>query len=164
MSWAQSMPPLFRKSSARHSPGAGISIDDSHFPLLHVVMLEPTHEEWLWLLAGYDEILGRRQRFVQVVDAMRQTRAASATTRAAITDFLKQRLELMKQYNIGTSCAVSSGLIRGALNAVLWFVPPPVPWHTSASTVASLDWAVNKLDEEGAPVPQAVRHRQLELL
>ena len=147
------------------SPNGAISVDESQFPLVEVIARDGHKDaDWSWLLQRYDRLFAQQLRYAHLVDARSMTKPMDPTARKIITDWMASNINNTARWNVGTSVVMSSGLIRGALTALTWFVHQPVPMHYPASYEESLDWCVARLDGEGLIVPQAIRRRQVMLM
>lgn len=147
------------------SPNGAITVDDSHFPLVEVVARDGHRDaDWAWLLQRYERLFAQRLRYAHLVDARFMTKPMEPTARKLITQWMAENIKNTALWNVGTSVVMSSGIIRGALTALTWFVHQPVPMQYPATYSEALDWCVARLDAEGIVVPQAIRKRQLMLL
>lgn len=110
-------------------------------------------------------VLGRRMRFVSLVDTTRMTSAPTARQRRALADWQIATQEVGNMYNLGIAMVVSSALIRGAMTALNWLFPPTVRTETFADWGAASHYlsdvlARNDLAVESLPSRRQVRpHR-----
>lgn len=71
-------------------------------------------------------LLERRRRFVQIIDASRAP-VISARQRKRFSDWIKESEAMSRRYCLGLATVVPNPIVRGALQAVLWLVTPPMP-------------------------------------
>ncbi len=107
---------------------ARIEHDMSHWPLLIVRFpTGPTTDADIErFIAEQREMLTRNERFVELADARRAT-VLPATQRKLLADWLKESQRESARLCVGLSTVVPSSVIRGAMQAVLWLVTPPMP-------------------------------------
>ena len=147
------------------SPGEAISIDDTLFPLVEVSFRDGHRDEdFSWLLRRFERLFAQQLRYALLIDATSLTQSMSPTSRKIVTDWQLANLSHTARWNVGTSVAITSGLIRGALTAMNWFVQQPVPMHYPPTVAAGVDWCVGRLESESVAVPRAVRTRQVSYL
>ena len=108
---------------------AGIELRTDYWPIVITVLPEDVVEADL--TAYFDrfmkEAIGRRQIFASVVDAMATKHAPSARVRQKVAEWEKEHFDIGTRYNAGIAIATSSMLIRGAMTAINWLVPPAGP-------------------------------------
>lgn len=123
---------------------AGIECDSSAFPFVHV-RFAPDNASDAEVRAFIDEqrrLLERKQRFAMLVDASRLT-SSSAAQRRMYADWMRESEAPSKLYCLGMAVVMSSPIIRGAMQAVLWLFSPPVPIEVFARS----DEARARIDE-----------------
>lgn len=147
------------------SPSQAITIDDSLFPLVEVSVRDGHRDQdFQWLLRRFERLFAQQLRYALIIDAVSLTQSLSPTGRKLVTDWQLANLHNTARWNVGTSVVISSGLIRGALTAMNWFVHQPVPMHYPATVASAVDWCVERLASEGVAVPRSVRKRQVSYL
>jgi hypothetical protein len=147
------------------SPNKAITFDDTDFPLLEVSFGDGhADRDWEWMLHGYEERYAQRKRYALLVNAGSLSHTPSASARKLITDWQILHMENTARWCIGTSVYMSSGMIRGALTAMNWFVKQPGPMNYPASMAEGLDWCVERLDACSLLVPSTIRKRQVAML
>lgn len=131
----------------------------SLFPL--VIMTCPSRfeaAEVKSVLERYNrDVFESRRKFAVVIDTMNVSELPTALVRRTITDWMKTSEDLGARYMQGMALASSSAIVRGAMTAVNWVVPPRVPMVYEASLEAAVTWAIAKLDETGVGSTPAMR-------
>lgn len=144
------------KTAPRDAPKlSSIRIDETRLPLVLVTFSGVvTDEEFTAYLEEQTRIVCRREKRVVVIDAMRagETRP---TQRKQQADWQRQHREALALYSLGTSFAIDSAVIRGALTAILWVQPLPHPHFVATSLADAERWAVAQLLAAGLPAPVA---------
>lgn len=138
------------------SPLPSIRIDESRRPLIIVTFTGvSTDEEFTAYLENQTRLLRRREKNVIVIDAMRAG-AMQPTQRKRQAEWQRQHEEALAAYCLGTSFAIGSAIVRGALTAILWVQPLPHPHFVAASLADAERWAVAQLLAAGLRAPVAV--------
>lgn len=147
------------------SPSQAITIDDTHFPLVEVSIRDGHRDQdFAWLMRRFERLFAQQLRYSLLIDASTLTQSLSPTGRKIVTDWQLANLHGTARWNVGTSVVISSGLVRGALTAMNWFVQQPVPMHYPATISAAVDWCVERLEAESIAIPKSVRKRQVSYL
>lgn len=109
----------------------GIHLDTGKFPFVFIRFAPENamDDEVRWLIGEQRKMFERRQRFVMLVDASRPT-ASSPVQRRMYTNWMKESEPLSERYCAGMAIVIANPVMRGALQAVLWFFTPPVPVAT----------------------------------
>jgi hypothetical protein len=122
-----------------------ITLDRSQFPLVIVRFRgEMVGNEFENYLTQLDEVYARRERFALVLDAIGGP-APSAKQRKLQADWMRERSDLIREYNAGTAFVLDSMLLRGSLTAILWLQPLPCPHFVCASQSEAVTWALSRL-------------------
>jgi hypothetical protein len=147
------------------SPSQAMTLDDTRFPLVEVVVRDGHRDaDWRWLLGRFDRLFAQKLRYVLLVDARTMEKPMQPLARAEITEWMKQNHTNTELWSCGASVVMASGLIRGALTALTWFAPQKVPMNYPATYSEALDWCVTRLEESSLPVPMSIRKQQVSLL
>lgn len=131
----------------------------AHFPLVIVTCparFEATNVKTV-LDAYSNEVFEGRRKFVLVVDALGIKELPSALVRRAITDWMQRVESIGQRYTLGMAMATPSAIVRGAMTAVNWVVPPKIPMSYEPTMAAAVDWAIARLESANEHVPAAVR-------
>jgi hypothetical protein len=140
----RSSPPLSRED-------AGLIFDESAWPLVYVrYPSNGLNDEGLEvLIERVMSYLRRRDKFACLIDCRGMTMAHTANQRRRITEWLAEpELQRLSPHAIAMAVLFRSALIRGALTAVNWIKPPPVPVKAFGSVAESAPWLRQRLTEE----------------
>jgi hypothetical protein len=134
------------------------------FPL--VVMTCPAHFEpsdVSDVLEAYAaDVIAARRTFTLVVDATPISELPTALVRRTITDWMKRMESVASPLMLGIALVTSSAIIRGAMTAVNWVVPPRVPMAYEPTLDAGIAWAITRLESRGLVTePMREYHRSL---
>jgi hypothetical protein len=144
------------------SASQAISIDDGLFPLVEVSIRDGHRDQdFSWLMRRFERLFAQQLRYALLIDASTLSQSLSPTGRRIVTDWQRANLHQTARWNVGTSVVISSGLIRGALTAMNWFVQQPVPMNYPSSVAEAIDWCVERLETESIAIPKLVRKRQV---
>src|SRR5262245_18822634 len=103
--------------------GNAISIDEDRWPLVVIRFLgSASDEEFDAYLEAQTRIAERREKNAVVVDAM-EAGHTSALQRKKVVAWMARNADFTRVYTLGTSFAIRSPLVRGALTAILWMEP-----------------------------------------
>lgn len=147
------------------SPTGAIKFDRTCFPLVEV-RFQDGHEDrdWAWMLEQFEALFRGKQRYALLLDSSPLTHTPSALARKQIIAWQKAHTESTARWCVGASVVIASGLIRGALTAMNWFAPQPVPMSYPPTLRAGCDWCVAHLEQSEIAVPFRLRQRQVALL
>jgi len=81
----------------------------------------------------------------------------SAKIRRRQADWLREHENRLKFLTIATVFVIPSGFVRGVLTAILWLQPLPMPHHVCSTLAEALEWAEQRLREEGLAAPPHAR-------
>jgi hypothetical protein len=130
--------------------------DVSRWPLVVVRVDDgPTTKEHVAaFVASQRAMLARREPFVEIADAMNAS-VISAVERRLLADWLKESEPLAAPLCVGIGVLVSSPIVRGALNAVLWLKSPVYPMHVCSSDDDAVSFLRGAVRTDGR-IPHAV--------
>ena len=127
-------------------PGArefGLTFDETAWPLLYVRFpSRPLN----------DEGVERRIRFVSIVDSRGLTTAITAHQRKRLTEWFDVTGDLAQEHHFGIAVLINNAIIRGALKAVTWMKPIPVPVKPFSSIADSGPWIREIFSEQRIPI------------
>ena len=114
------------------SPGVhefGLIFDDNAWPLLYVRFpSKPLSDEGFeYFIERYTATVERRIPFATILDSRGLTTAITANQRKRLTEWFDVTGDLAGEHHFGIAVLISNALIRGALIAVTWVKPIPVP-------------------------------------
>lgn len=101
--------------------------------------------------AKMDELFAKKETFALVTDARLVTTLPNAGERKALGDWLNrpEQQEQLRRYSAGSSTILTSGLVRGALQAIYWLWTPPNPQHAAADLEGAVDFCFRSLEKRG---------------
>ncbi len=134
-----------------------ISNDTSRWPLV-VVRVDgapTTREHVMEFIASQRAMLERNEAFVEIADAM-DARVVSALERKLLADWLRESEVQAKSLCVAMGVLVSSPLVRGAMNAVLWLKSPDFPMHVCSADADVVAFLRDAVERDGR-IPHATR-------
>ncbi|HEU4404153.1 MAG TPA: STAS/SEC14 domain-containing protein [Polyangiaceae bacterium] len=121
-----------------------ITIDTSGWPLVRITFLgEASDEAFQRYLDEYAALI-KRGLYVTIYDA-RASRNTKAKNRRLQAEWLRKHDAIVRRNCLGVAFCVSSPLIRGAITAVFWLQPPPMPYFITESIAEAEAWAREKM-------------------
>lgn len=136
-----------------------VEIDDQRFPLV-LVRYTRSHSDASWqaYLETMSRFVSRGVPYVTLTDA-RAVPAPSARQRRMASDVIAREEARTKRFVVANAVVVDSALLRGALTAVHWVAPPPVPLDSFATPQLAYAWLMTmyaeRTGEELPPLPPA---------
>jgi len=129
---------------------ATLTVDTSRWPLVLLTFSgKPTDQQVADHLKEIEErVLGRRERFVQIVD-QRRGEPPDAVQRALIAEHQKEMEHVYRRCCLGEAYVVSPETQR-AMVAVFWMAKPLYPYTFLESLGEAIEWAQQKLKEAGS--------------
>lgn len=89
-------------------------------------------------------IRARRAPTVTIIDAS-QSVISSAGQRKLQAEWMRENQHLLAQFTVGIAFVIRSAIIRGAVQAVLWLQPLPMPHAVVTSLEQAEVWAEEML-------------------
>lgn len=137
-----------------------LRINDEHWPLSEVTFpREFDDAEFDRYLSYLTQNLTRTQlagtKNALLFDASAAP-AMSAQGRRRMAEWIEEHRDRTGQYCAGYAFVITSGFVRGLLNAILWLAPTPAPHTVVATREQGLVWLRNRLREEGVHLPTEV--------
>ena len=144
-------------SRSQTNPGAhefGLTFDETAWPLLYVrYPSKPLSDEGFeHFITRYTGFVERREHFATVFDSRGPATAITAAQRKRLTEWFEVTGPLANEFHFGIALLISSSLIRGALNAVTWLAPIPVPVKSFGSIADAAPWVHDIFAAQGLPV------------
>jgi hypothetical protein len=122
-----------------------ITLDRSQFPLVIVRFRgEFAENEFETYLEQLHEVYAQKKRFALILDSIGGA-APTAKQRKLQADWIRERADLIREYNVGTAFVLDSVLLRGSLTAILWLQPLPCPHLVCAEISEAISWATTRL-------------------
>ncbi|MBW1832765.1 MAG: hypothetical protein JRJ10_13900 [Deltaproteobacteria bacterium] len=143
------------------SPGVhqfGLIFDDNAWPLLYVRFpSKPLSDEgFIHFIERYTAMVERRVPFATILDSRGLTTAITANQRKQLTDWFDVMGNLASEYHFGIATLISNALIRGALKAVTWIKPVPVPIAAFGSIADAAPWLREIFAAQGIPLTPSI--------
>jgi hypothetical protein len=123
-------------------PQFGLIFDDTAWPLLYVRFpSKPLSDEGFeYFIERYTAVVERRIPFATILDSRGLTTAITAHQRKRLTEWFDVTGDLAGEHHFGIATLISNALIRGALKAVTWVKPIPVPIRPFGSIADAAPW------------------------
>ena len=120
----------------------GLIFDDNAWPLLYVRFpSKPLSDEGFeYFIDRYTATVERRIPFATILDSRGLTTAITANQRKRLTEWFDVTGDLAGEHHFGIAVLISNALIRGALMAVTWVKPIPVPLKPFGSIADASTW------------------------
>ena len=114
------------------------AVDATQFPKVRVRFVGVlTDDAFRAYLAEYGAILAKGERYGIVFDATQAGRP-TAVQRRMQSEWIQANDALLRKLCVGGAFAISSALVRGAMQAILWVSPLPFE-HVVVEKVADAD-------------------------
>jgi hypothetical protein len=150
------MPGPSRAPAAPTPPG--VTWNESAWPVVQITFTDATGDDhFMWVLAQFEALYARRDRYLFLIDARKATKIPSAHARHAIGKWQNDHLEDSKRWCAGGVILVSSAIVRGAVTAMNWVHQPPVKQHFPATRTEGVAWCIKTAEEAGLAVSAAAR-------
>jgi len=142
-------------------PGAhqfGLIFDEAAWPLLYVRFpSKPLSDDGFeYFIARYTGVVERRMRFATILDSRGLTTAITAHQRRRLTEWFDVTGDLAGEHHFGIAVLISNAIIRGALKAVTWVKPIPVPIEPFGSIADAAPWLRKIFAEEKLPITPSI--------
>jgi len=136
----------------------GLIFDDRAWPLLYVRFpSKPLGDDGFeYFIARYTAMVERRVPFATILDSRGPATAITAHQRRQLTQWFDVTGDLAGEYHFGIAVLVSNALIRGALKAVTWVKPIPVPIEPFGSIADAAPWLRKLFAEQQLPISPAI--------
>ena len=139
------------------SPGVhqfGLIFDEAAWPLLYVrYPSKPLSDEGFeYFIERYTAAVERRVPFVTILDSRGVTTAMTARQRKRLIEWFEVTGELASKVHFGIAVLIGSAVVRGALRAVTWIAPVPVPVQAFGSISDSEPWVREIFAEQRVPI------------
>ena len=120
----------------------GLTFDETAWPLLYVRFpSKPLSDEGFeYFIKRYTLFVERRAQFATILDSRGLSTAITAQQRRRLAEWFAVTGELASEVHFGIAVLISNSVIRGALMAVTWIAPIPVPVKPFGSVADSAPW------------------------
>lgn len=128
----------------------GLIFDEKAWPLAYVRFpSKPLSDEGFeYFIERYTAMVERRMRFATILDSRGLTTAITAHQRKRLTEWFEVTGELAGEHHFGIAVLINNSIIRGALKAVTWVKPIPVPIMPFSSIADAAPWLRNIFAEQ----------------
>ena len=136
----------------------GLIFDETAWPLLYVRFpSKPLSDEGFeFFIARYTEYVERRILFATILDSRGLSTAITAHQRRRLSEWFEVTGPLASEVHFGIAVLFTNPLIRGALKAVTWLAPIPVPIQPFASIADAAPWVRSQFEAYDVPVTPAI--------
>ncbi|MFA9411866.1 MAG: hypothetical protein ACERK0_11415 [Deltaproteobacteria bacterium] len=136
----------------------GLIFDDNAWPLLYVRFpSKPLSDEGFeYFIERYTATVERRIPFATILDSRGLTTAITANQRKRLTEWFDVTGDLAGEHHFGIAVLISNALIRGALMAVTWVKPIPVPIKPFGSIADASTWVREIFAEQRIPITPSI--------
>lgn len=115
---------------------------------------ELTDEEFEAYLAEYENYLERRERYAAILITEPHSPMTKPRHAKLQTEWIAAHEQEIRSFCVGLAFVLPSVVMRGALRAMLWMQPLPVPYRVFATVPEGFEWTQAILGEAGLEVPQ----------
>ena len=128
----------------------GLIFEETAWPLAYVRFpSKPLSDEGFeYFIERYTAMVERRMRFATILDSRGLTTAITAHQRKRLTEWFEVTGDLAGEHHFGIAVLINNALIRGALKAVTWVKPVPVPIMPFGSIADAAPWLREILGEQ----------------
>jgi hypothetical protein len=132
----------------------GLIFDEAAWPLLYVRFpSKPLSDEGFeYFIERYTGVVERRIPFATILDSRGLTTAITAHQRKRLTEWFDVTGDLAGEHHFGIAVLISNAIIRGALKAVTWVKPIPVPISPFGSIADAAPWVHQIFAEQNIPI------------
>lgn len=136
----------------------GLNFDDTAWPILYVRFPStPLDDEGVqYFIDRYSAIIELRIPFVAIIDSRGLSNAIGASERKKLTEWFDVSGPLAGEHHYGIAVLLNNPIVRGALKAVTWVKPVPVPIKPFASLADAAPWLREIMTERGIPITPAM--------
>ncbi|MGB8329074.1 MAG: hypothetical protein WCE62_03030 [Polyangiales bacterium] len=136
----------------------GLIFDDRAWPLLYVRFpSKPLSDDGFeYFIARYTAVVEQRVRFATILDSRGLTTAITAHQRKRLTEWFDVTGDLAGEHHFGIAVLINSAIIRGALKAVTWVKPIPVPIEAFGSIADAAHWLRKIFAEQRLPITPSI--------
>jgi hypothetical protein len=142
----------------------GIRTDASRWPLVIITFEQGfSNEDLERCFVDNARLFARGERFASVRDLRRVTQMPSPVQREMARKWQERVRDEFPRLCLGVAIVSDSAFIRHLITAVSWATTPPIPEEAVPTFSKGVDWAIQRLDEGGVPVPILLRRYAVEI-
>jgi hypothetical protein len=138
-------------------PSGHMELNESYFPVVTLDLVDDHDPDVEWLLAQYDRILAAGRPYTMLGNALKVTRPMDANNRRRVSDWMRANTPRLKQTCVGSAMVFQSALVRGAMTALQWVAPMPMPVTYPASMEVAASWCLKQLETARVPMNSSVQ-------
>jgi hypothetical protein len=120
----------------------GLIFDETAWPLLYVRFPSKPlgNDGFEHFIARYTDVVERRVPFATILDSRGLSTAITAQQRKRLTEWFEVTGPIAGEHHFGIAVLMGNAIIRGALKAVTWVAPIPVPVRAFGSVTDCAPW------------------------
>lgn len=123
-----------------------VRVDDWRLPLLRISYIgDYSDDELTAYLATLDRIIARPGRKVVLFDLLRAT-VSPANQRKRQAEWISAKEDVLRRDFAAGAIVLDNALLRGAVTAVFWICPLPLPTQIMSTNESALTWLRPYLD------------------
>lgn len=136
----------------------GLTFDENAWPLTYVRFpSKPLGDDGFeYFIERYTAIVERRVPFATILDSRGPTTAITAHQRRRLTEWFEVTGQLAGEHHFGIAVLINNALIRGALKAVTWVKPIPVPVKPFGSIADAAPWVREIFAAQRIPITPTI--------
>lgn len=136
----------------------GLTFDDAAWPLLYIRFPStPLSTEGVdYFIERYSAIIELRVPFMTIIDSRGLTNSIGAQERKKLTEWFDVSGPLASEHHHGIAVLLNNAIVRGALKAVTWVKPVPVPIKPFGSLADTAPWLREVMAAKGMPITPAM--------
>jgi hypothetical protein len=110
------------------------------------------------IIAGFEGVHSRHERFAVVIDCSAVSRFPGAEERRKLLDWMKEEAQHARERRdtIGSAVVLTSGTMRALLSAMNWVHRPAAPQVWKATLGEAIEWGCSRLVEAGLGLTPAI--------
>jgi hypothetical protein len=142
----------------------GIRTDASRWPLVVITFEQDfTNDDLARCFVDNARLFERGTRFATVRDLRRVTQMPSPIQREMARKWQERVRDEFPPHCLGVAIVSDSAFLRHLITAISWATAPPIPEEPVSTLSKGVDWAIQRLDEAGVPVPILLRRYAVEI-
>lgn len=138
---------------------SGVELRTELFPLVITTLRgRPTDAQMETYFVAFERIVARKRPFASLVDTTALEMVPTAAQRKRIADVQAEWVAKHgTEMGLGVAMVVQNTLIRGAITALHWLMPPPVPTQAFGDSASALQFLVDNMAKRGVPASEEIR-------
>ena len=133
-----------------------ITVRGDRWPLLEIRFEgELDDREFEAYLEEYERYFARGEQYAATFITEPHSPMTKARHAKLQTEWISKHEAQLSALCVGAAFVLPSAVMRGALRAMLWMQPLPVPYRVFGSGSEAVDWADAQLQAAGVEIPRA---------